>query len=392
MNPLSSSSTPSDPSARAARIAVSVIFFINGFGFASWVPHIPTVQTRLGLSPSHLGLALLAMAAGALASMPLSGAMVARFGSRAMTMGGSVLFCALVALPVRATDFVLLVASLLVLGAANGTMDVSMNAHAVAVEKRLGRPVMSSFHALYSLGGLAGSGSSILWLSLGLTPPVHMTGVAVLCLVSVLGASRFLLAEVPEEQGATGQAFMLPRGPVLTLGLLTFMVMMVEGGMADWSAVYLRQSLGAEVGLAGAGYAVFSLAMATGRLTGDWLTQGLGPATLLRVGGALATCGLGGALLLHHPVAALVGFGCVGLGLSNLVPVLFSAAGRMPGLSPGVGIAAVSTTGYGGFLVGPPLVGFLAEQTGLPLALGLFVLFLALVALNGARVRPSPAG
>ena len=392
MNPSSSSLARPEPSARAARIAVSVIFFINGFGFASWVPHIPTVQARLGLGPSRLGLALLGVAVGALASMPLSGAMVARWSSRAVTLGASLLFCALVALPVRAPDFPLLVAALVGLGAASGTMDVAMNAHAVAVEKRMGRPVMSSFHALYSLGGLAGSGGSILWLSQGLTPPVHMVGVAVLCLVSVLGAARFLLPSVPEEAaGGAGHSFALPRGALLTLGLLTFMVLMVEGAMADWSAVYLRQSLGAEAGVAGAGYAVFSLAMATGRLTGDRLTQGLGPTTLLRVGASLAAGGLGGALLLHHPVAALVGFGCVGLGLSNLIPVLFSAAGRMPGLSPGVGIAAVSTTGYGGFLVGPPLVGFLAEQTGLPLALGMFVLFLALVAMNGSRVRAGAA-
>lgn len=377
-------------SARTARVAVSLIFFINGFTFASWVPHIPTVQTRLEMSASVLGLALLAVAAGSLVSMPLTGAWVLRWGSRRVTLVGSLLFCALVALPVRAPTLPWLVLALAGLGASNGAMDVAMNAHAVAVERRLGRPVMSSFHALYSLGGLVGSGGSILWLSWGYTPSVHMAGAAGLGAVLVLGAARFLLPDAEEERGS-GHAFALPRGPLLTLGLLTFMGLMVEGAMADWSAVYLRHSIGAEVGLAGAGFAMFSLAMATGRFLGDGLTRRFGPPVLVSVGASLAACGLGGALLLHHPVAAMVGFGCVGLGLSNVIPVLFSAAGRMPGVSSGVGIAAVSTTGYGGFLVGPPLVGFLAERTGLPAALGMLVLFMGLIAAQGSRVRASSA-
>jgi hypothetical protein len=278
------------------------------------------------------------------------------------------------------------VASLGVLGVFNGIMDVSMNAHAVTVERRTGRTIMSSFHALFSLGGLVGSGASLLLLSWGLTASVHMVGAAMLGLGAVLTAWGFLLPPSTEEAGTT-HAFVLPRGPLLVLGLVTFLVLMVEGAMADWSAVYLRQSLGAAAGLGGAGYAVFSLAMATGRLTGDRLVNGFGPEALVRAGAALAACGLGGALLLHHPVAAVIGFGCVGLGLSNLIPVLFSAAGRMPGISPGVGIAAVSTTGYGGFLAGPPLVGFLADQIGLPAALGGLAAALALVAVSAALVR-----
>lgn len=379
------------PSPHAARAAISTVFFVNGFAFASWVPHIPTVQLRLGLSASLLGLALLGMAAGAVVAMPLAGAMLARWGSRSVTVVSSLLFCALVPLPVQAPSLPLLVAALAVLGAVNGAMGVAMNAHAVTVERRVGRTIMSSFHGLFSLGGLAGSGGSILLLSSGLSPSAHMMGAAALGLVGVLAAWRFLLPASADE-GGPAQGFALPRGPLLLLGMVTFMVLMVEGAMADWSAVYLRQSLGAEAGLAGAGYAVFSMAMAMGRLTGDRLVNGFGPKALLRAGGALAACGLGGALLLHHPTAAVVGFGCVGLGLSNLIPVLFSAAGRMPGISPGVGIAAVSTTGYGGFLAGPPLVGFLADQTGLPAALGLLVVFLAFVAMSRVLVRGDGTG
>ncbi|ADO70601.1 MFS transporter [Stigmatella aurantiaca] len=375
---------------RSARIAISAIFFINGFAFASWVPHIPTVQTRLGLSTAVLGLALLGVALGALVAMPITGMLVARWGSRAVTLASSLLFCPLVALPVRAPSLPLLVVALVCFGAANGAMDVAMNAHAVAVERQLGKTVMSSFHALFSLGGLTGAGSSILLLSWGLTPSMHMTGAALLGLGVVLGASRFLLPASADE-GGSAHSFALPRGPLLLMGFVTFLVLMVEGAMADWSAVYLRQSLGTEVGLAGAGYAVFSLAMTAGRLTGDRLVSGLGPEKLLRSGALLATGGLGAALLLHHPVAALIGFGCVGLGLSNLIPVLFSAAGRTPGVPSGVGIAAVSTTGYGGFLVGPPLIGLLAGPMGLPASLGLLVAFLALVAASGSRVLGAQA-
>lgn len=378
----------SEPSASAARLGVSAIFFINGFAFASWVPHIPTVQARLGLSAGQLGMALLAVAAGALVAMPLAGALVARFGSRAITLASSLLFCPLVALPVNAPSLSWLAGLLGAFGAVNGAMDVAMNAHAVTVERKLGRTVMSSFHALYSLGGLAGSGSAILLLSWGITPSVHMACAGALGLLVILASARVLLPGSADE-GGSAHAFALPRGPLLLLGLLTFFVLMSEGAMADWSAVYLLHSLKSEAGLAGAGYAVFSLAMATGRLTGDKLVMTFGPERLVRLGGALAAGGLGGALLLHHSVAALVGFGCVGLGLSNLIPVLFSAAGRLQGHGPGVAIAAVSTTGYGGFLAGPPLVGFLADHIGLPGALGLLVPFLGIVAVGGMLVRPA---
>lgn len=370
---------------RHARIAISAVFFVNGLSFASWVPHIPTVQARLGLSTSLLGLALLGVALGALVAMPLTGMLVARWGSRAVTFASSLLFCPLVALPVRAPSLPLLMVALVSFGAAYGAMDVAMNAHAVTVERKLGKTVMSSFHALYSLGGLVGAGSSVLLLSWGLTPASHMLGVSVLGLAIILAASRFLLPASADE-GGQAHAFAFPRGPLLFMGLLTFLVLMVEGAMADWSAVYLRQSLGTEAGLAGAGYAVFSLAMTTGRLTGDRMVSAFGPQRLLHVGALLAAGGLGAALVLHHPVAALIGFGCVGLGLSNLIPVLFSTAGRAPGIPPGVGIAAVSTLGYGGFLVGPPLIGLVAEPVGLPAALGLLVAFLVLVAASGSRV------
>jgi fucose permease len=179
----------------------------------------------------------------------------------------------------------------------------------------------------------------------------------------------------------------LPRGSLLLLGLMGFGILMTEGAMADWTAVYLRNDLGLDAALAGAGFAVFSLAMAAGRLTGDRLVAATGPAVLVRGGATLAAFGLAGALVFHDPLAALIGFGCVGLGLANIVPILFSAAGRTPGVEPGTAIAAVTTSGYCGFLAGPPLVGFAADQIGLPAALGLLVGFMVLAALAGGVVR-----
>jgi MFS family permease len=378
-----------EPSLVRARYAVSTLFFVGGFATASWVPHIPTVQLRLQLSASMLGMALPAVAAGAVVAMPLTGGLIARWGTRAVTHVSALLSCLLVALPVHAPSFPWLVASLGLLGVAGGVQNVALNAHAVTVERRMGRTIMSSFHGLYSLGGLVGAGASLLLLSSGLTPSRHMVGAAVVGLAAVLVASRQLLPASEDEAGPT-HLFVVPRGLLLVLGGVTSLVLMVEGAMADWTAVYLRQSLGTAPELGGAGYAVFSMAMAAGRLSGDRLVTGFGPERLVRAGGVLAACGLGGALLLHHPVAAVIGFGCVGLGVSNLIPVLLSAAGRMTGTSPGVGIAAVSTAGFSGFLVGPPLVGFLTDQLGLPLALGGLAIALSLVAASGALVRPAP--
>jgi fucose permease len=238
---------------------------------------------------------------------------------------------------------------------------------------------MSSFHGLFSLGGLAGAGIGGIILSLGISPAAHVLVMSLLLLILALVALRGLLP-ASVDQVSHEPVLALPSGPILGLSILAFFTLVGEGAMADWTAVYLRNVLQANPGLAAAGFAAFSLTMAIGRLTGDRLVQYFGPVRLVRLSASLAAIGLGIALLLAHPVAAIIGFGCVGLGLSNVVPVLFSAAGRMPGVSAGSGIAAVATAGYSGFLVGPPLIGFAAEVITLGGALGLVVIFIGLVA------------
>ena len=360
------------------RLAVLTIFFVNGAGLASWVAHIPLVKERLELSEGLLGLALLAMAVGALLAMPLMGWLVPRFGSRTLTTVAVMLFCLVLPLPVLASSLASLVAALMLFGACNGALDIAMNAQAVGVEKLYRRPIMSSFHALFSLGGLVGAALGGLVLAAGISPNIHiLLATAILMLAAITALPKLL----PDTMQAVihGHGFVRPSGPLIFLGLLAFLVLLGEGAMADWGAVYLHSTLGTSAGFAALGYAAFSLTMAVGRFTGDALISRFGAVAFARVSATLGATGLGAALVIGHPLAALVGFACVGLGLSNLVPILFSAAGRASGINPGMAIAAVATMGYFGFLAGPALIGFTAELVSLPTALGLVVLGIALV-------------
>ena len=265
-----------------------------------------------------------------------------------------------------------------------------MNAQAIAVEQRYRRPIMSSFHGLYSVGGMAGAASGGLVASLGVNPSTHLLGTALLLLMVVVLASRRLLpTEV--DSTTTEPTFALPTRSLVNLGILAFCVMLSEGAMADWSAVYLHQTLKTGLGLAAAGYAVFSLAMAVFRLAGDRLIQHFGPVRMVRLGGTVAATGLGLSLVIAQPFAALIGFACVGVGLSSLVPIVFSAAGRTPGIAPSLALAAVTTTGYSGFLCGPPLIGFVADFLNLRVALGIVVVMSAISAVLAPTVARSTA-
>lgn len=374
-------STPSfTPAAVAkARYAVLAIFFINGVGLASWFPHIPAVKERLALSESVLGLALLSMAAGALLAMPVMGWLLPRLGSRRMTAIMVMVFSVALLFPVVAPNLPLLMLALLCFGASSGALDVSMNAHAVIVERAGKSTMMPVFHGFFSLGGLAGAAATGVLIGIGVTPTQHVIGTVLLLLVAALFAWQPLLPEVTGK-AVMGPSLARPTGPLVGLGLLAFLALFGEGAMADWSALYLRGVLGTSAAFAATGYAAFSLAMAVGRLIGGVLVNRFGALILMRASATLAAVGLGIGLLVAHPLAAVIGFACVGLGGANLIPILFSAAGRTPGINTGPAIAAVATTGYCGFLVGPPLIGAVAETLNLTLALGLVVFGMALIA------------
>ena len=374
------------PLLKRARLAVLTIFFVNGAVLASWIAYIPTVKERMALSESTLAFVLLSAAVGALVSMPLTGVLIPRWGSRRVTRAATVFYCLLLLGPLLAPTLPGLILALFAFGALQGAMDVAMNAQAVAVEDGYDRPIMSTFHGFWSVGGLTGASLGGLALAVGLPPGAHALGIIVLVGGAGLYALRFLPLAHDEEDV---HAFALPRGPLLLLGLLAFFALVAEGAVADWSGVYLREGLGVGAGFAAFGYAAFSLTMMIGRFTGDKLVQTLGPAQLIRLSAALGALGLGLGLGLHHPLAALFGFACAGLGVANLIPIFFSAAGRVPGVNAGTGIAAVSTTGYFGFLAGPPAIGLTAEMTGLRWALFIIVGFFSVIALLAHTLKPA---
>ncbi len=376
---------------RSSRLAVAGVFSLNGFGFASWVVRIPTVQEKLALSEGPLGIVLLGGVAGSLLSMPFAGWLVSRLGSRPVVATSA--FLASLALPLLALapSLPLLVLAFVLFGITVGALDVSMNAQAVAVEKRYERPIMSSFHAAFSFGGLAGAASGGFLASLGVGIAPHLLGVAVLTAVATFPVYRALLPASTDVAGE-GPAFARPTRALAGLGVVAFCVLLGEGAMADWSAVYLSGTLATGPGFAAAGYAAFSLTMAAGRLVGDRLVQRLGPVTLVRSGGVLAALGLGLSLAIAQPAAALVGFACAGAGFSIVFPVALSAAGRARDTAPGPAIAAVSTAGYSGFLAGPPAIGFLAEAVGLGAALCVVVLSSATIAVLSRTVGAATRG
>ena len=330
------------------------------------------------MSDGGLGGVLLAMAAGAIVAMPIAGVLVGLLGSRLVTVAAALALIGTLPLPILSANVPLLALALLVLGAANGTLDVAMNAQAVVVERRYARPIMSSLHALFSLGGLIGAGVAAVVMAAGVGTVAHLCVTSAVAGAAAAAAGRWLVTAPPADR-TRAPTFAWPSAAVLALGGLTFLGLLAEGAMADWSAVYLHDALATSGSVAATGFAAFSLAMAAGRLVGDRLVARFGAARVLRTSGALATLGLPVALAVGDPGIAIAGFAAVGFGIANIVPTLFRAAANLPGTSAGVSLAAVATTGYFGLLAGPALIGMVAELTSLPVGLGLVSLACAIV-------------
>ena len=370
------SENPRTLSPRAARPAICALFFINGFAFATWVSRIPAVQQTLGLSAASLGLALAGIGAGSLVSMPFAGWLIARIGSRPVTTIATLACGASVVLPVIAWSVGTLALALFFFGAALGAMDVAMNAQGVELEQRYDRPIMAAFHAFFSLGGMTGSAIGGAVSARGATLAQHFATAGVVLLALAVVTLPFLITTPPPARHAPAR-LRLSR-TLVALCVVGTAVMVCEGAMADWTPVYLESVLGTGPGLAAAGYAVFSAAMTVGRLTGDWLTTRIGRVRIVRLGSVLAAAGLAAALIFDSVPVALAGYVCVGAGFSTIVPLVFSAAGRLEERSAGPGLAAVTTAGYVGLLCGPAVIGFLAEHTSLRFALGATVVLAVL--------------
>lgn len=363
------------------RLATFLVFSVNGAVIGTWVAHIPWLQGHLGISKATLGLCLLCMAAGALVSMPLTGHLIDRRPTATLTRSATLVFCLMPALPLLATSPYMLGAILFVFGASNGAMDVAMNAHGVAIQKKLDRPIMSSLHGGWSVGGFAAAGLVAVAAAAGLDPRVESLLVGVALLSLSLWITRRLGAA--SAHSSAGHGLALPSRPVILIGALCFLVMLTEGAIGDWSGIYLRQDAGASPAAAALAFAGFSLGMAIARLGGDIVNARIGAGRLLRAGTALVAIALGSVVLIGEMVPAVIGFALCGLGIANAVPLLFSAAGRIH--PPGPSLAAAFTLGYTGFVVGPPVIGLLSDQIGLPRTLALLVLAPVTVTVLGRR-------
>ncbi|GAA5184201.1 MFS transporter [Niveibacterium umoris] len=376
----------SKPSPIAARIATKAHFFVSGLLFATWGVHVPTVKAHYGLSESALAGLMLASGIGALIALTRVGHWVARHGARPVVMLGGLTVALPLTLLLGMPGYAAMLALMFAFGLATGAFDVAMNAEAVAVEHAYARPIMSSFHGFFSLGGMVGAGIGSLVATAGIAASTHLLVAGVGGGGTILLASRWMLPdEATHSPDDAGGGFSLPPRPVLLLGLLAALGLLGEGAMYDWSALYMVKELGSPQAQAALAYGAFSAAMASARFGGDWVRAHVGPAKLLRLSSWLAAAAMTAALLIGTPWAALVGFALVGIGFSNIVPVLFAAAARIPGITPARGIAGVSSCGYLGFMIGPPVIGAIAQHRGLDVGLFVVAVFAALVALLAGK-------
>lgn len=372
---------------RHARLAVVLVFFLNGAVFASWVPRIPEVKSALGLGDAELGAALLGPALGAITAMAATGAIVSRHGSRPVTRAVFVAFCALIALVGLAPSWIALFLALTVWGAAMGSLDVAMNSAGMTVQRGYGRSIMSGLHASFSAGTLAGAVLGSLAAQHAVDVAAHLIATGAIAMVIGVAATLALLPAAYDAR-AEGPALARPTRPLMLLSALAFAALLAEGAAADWSAVYLRDDLGAAPGVAGAGFVAFAIAMTLGRLAGDRLLTALGPVRMVRGLAGFAAAGFALALLAGDLPIAIAGLALLGLGLACVVPVVFTAAAQVTG-TPGPAIAAVSTCGYLGFIAGPPSIGLVAEGIGLTGALGIVAALVAVLAIAAGAVRPA---
>jgi predicted MFS family arabinose efflux permease len=366
----------------ATRLATRLAFLVAGFGIACWAPLVPFAKTRLGVDDGILGLLLLSLGIGSVVAMLLTGAMSARYGSRPIIIAGGLGLAAVLPLLAVANTPATLAVALFAFGAALGSIDVAMNIHAVEVERDAGRPLMSGFHALFSIGGFAGSALMTALLSLQLGALACTLICSVLMLIAMLLTAPRLLSSVQVQDGPL---FVLPHGSVLLLALLGAITFLVEGAMLDWGALLVIGAGLVSEARGGIGYIVFSIAMTIGRLGGDAVVARIGDRTTLVWGSIIAIAGF--VVLLTAPVAAVAvtGFLLIGLGASNLVPVLFRRAARQTVMPTGLAVAAITTAGYAGILIGPAGVGFVARLDGLSTAFWLLAALMGLVTLS-ARI------
>jgi MFS family permease len=366
-----------------ARLSTRLSFLVAGLVMASWAPQVPYAAARLGLGEGAFGLLLLCLGIGSVLAMQVTGAVVARFGSRAVVLIGGSGLCLTLPLLASANTPFFLATVLLIFGASIGSIDVAMNAHAVEVEQAVGEPLMSGFHGMYSLGGLIGAAGETALLSAGLRPAAAAVAAAlVAAALLVLTAPGMLRAKSTH----TVPLLVVPRGIVILIGGLACVAFLTEGAILDWSALLLTQSFAIPAARAGIGYALFSVAMTAGRLMGDSVVKRLGQRQTLLCGGLVVTAGFATLLLVPTAWLASCGFLLIGLGAANLVPILYSTAARQSAMPPVLAVASITTLGYAGILVGPAAIGYIASLTSLRTAFAVLGIIMLGFPLFRARI------
>lgn len=363
--------------------AIALVFFANGLLSGAWGARLPALRDDLAIGDGELGIALAFVAAGALATMPVSGAWTARGGSRRPTRVFIALFCLAVPLAYMAPSYGLLLLAAFLIGVANGGVDVAMNSQGTTIERRSGRLLLGRLHAAFSAGGLVGAATGAVAAATDVSAPAQMAVLGALGLAGTLTATGVLLDD--DATGRAEPAFARPSRPLLALGILAFCCLLAEGAALDWGAVYVRDELDGGASVAALAFAAFSATMLTGRLLADRLVEAYRPTALLRAGGTVAGGGLAVALVLATPAAALAGFALLGAGLALVIPLVFRAAAGSGASGAAPSLAAVSTMGYTGFLAGPPVIGAIAELSSLSVGLG----FVALMATAAAILAPA---
>jgi len=349
---------------RKHRIAVAAFFFLTGLCFASWASRIPDISQRLHLNSAQLGGVLFALPVGLLASLPLAGFLVAKYGSRIVVVSAGIFYPLLLPMIGLVTETWQLVSLLLLYGLGGNLLNISMNTQAVGVEALYKRSIMASFHGVWSMAGFTGAAIGTFMIGKSIIPVYHFLIITALSLLIVLIASRFILPKDPPRTESQ-PIFAVPDRSLLNLGIIAFCCMICEGAMFDWSGIYFQKVVKAEKGYFAAGYTAFMMTMATGRFVGDWLVTKFGVKRILQLSGIVIASGLTIAVAFPHFYSAIAGFLLVGAGVSSVVPLVYSNAGKSKKMSSGVALAAVSTIGYLGFLFGPPMIGFIAEATSL---------------------------
>ena len=380
------------------RAAVSAAFLIHSTVSGTWAPRLPAIKESLELSDGELGTALVGLAIGLVVGTRVAGAPIDRFGSRPVMRAGFPLLAATLLLPGLADSLVTLLLSLFVLGLASGALDVAMNAQGIEVERHLGRPILSGLHGLWSVGLGIGAGVAALAAAIDVEPLEQFAVVALVLAVASLVFLRGLLAakrpdsHEPEDEPVNVRWTL----PLVLLGVIAFCSFVGEGSASDWSAVYMTQELGTSQALGAVAFAAFAVTMAIARFVVDPLRGRLGNVVLVRGGSLIAAAGLGLALLVHEPAAAIAGFALLGLGLAPVVPIAFSAAGDLDARATGRLVGRVATLGYVGSVAGPIMIGWLAEATSLRISLGLVVLLALVIAVSArsglASQRPRTGG